>query len=365
MEDQYDRVLCGPGRRGMYESHYLKANDPDGAGAFWIKYNLLAPREARYPRLGELWAVVWAGPGRRPVVVKKLISERELESHGARLELHLGEALLTTERARGSVEENGRRVRWDLSLTGDSAPLFHFPSPVLYRLPFPKKKILTPRPRQVFEGSLEVDGTRVEVGRWLGLRGHNWGTEHAHQYAYGNANLWDQPDESAFDAFSARIVLGPVLSPWLSLAVWRGSRGEVRHTHPRQWVNPTARVEFPSWSFSFASGSSPLRARWTLNPEDVAGLRYLHPDGRVAYCYNTKFAQLELKMEKSQPERLTTHLAELEFLTPRPIPGIPLHGKRRVPPRGRALTRAKASSWSRLAVGSWGAVGRDEGVVRG
>ena len=56
--DDFDRVICGPGARGLYESNYIKANDPRRGGAFWIKYNLLAPTDPSRPRFGELWAVL-------------------------------------------------------------------------------------------------------------------------------------------------------------------------------------------------------------------------------------------------------------------------------------------------------------------
>jgi hypothetical protein len=331
MQDDYERVLCGPEARGLYESNYLKANDPRGSGAFWIKYNLLAPRDRSIPRFGELWAVVWRGPGQRPMVVKQVVPGSLVQTAADSIRLDLGLASLEPGRARGVIEDDGHRVAWDLALTDGDRPLIHFPHPVLYRIGFPKKKLLTPRPRQVFSGRIEIDDIAIPVERWVGLRGHNWGTEHAHSYAYGNANLWDQPGEWAIDAFSARILLGRRLSPWLSVGVLRRSRGEFRFNAPCRWVNRSAKVGFPAWSVTFERDGATASTRWTLDPEDVAGLRYLHPDGRVSYCYNTKFARLEVDVRHAgRQDRRTTSKAELEFLTPVPIPGIPLHGNDRL-----------------------------------
>lgn len=327
MRDDFERVLCGPGVRGLYESNYLKANNPSGEGAFWLKYNLLAPKEESKARFGELWAVYWKKRGQRPVVVKKIVEEREITAAGSELALDLGEASLRPDRAVGDVENDGRQISWDLELEEGDTPLYHFPIHKLYRTGFPKKKMMTSRPRQVFRGALTVNGERVDVDGWVGLRGHNWGSEHAHSYAYGNANLWEQPGSWVFDAFSVRIQLGPTLSPWLSAGVLRLPKSEIPFNQPWRLVNRTAQVDFPSWSCTFRSSESAVRARWTLDPEDVAGLRYLHPDGRVSYCYNTKYATLELETERRGiRERRVSHLAELEFLSPTPIPGIPLHG---------------------------------------
>jgi hypothetical protein len=327
MRDDFERVLCGPGARGLYESNYLKANDPSGRGALWIKYNLLAPVDESRPRFGELWAVVWRGPGQRPVVVKEIVAESDITTGAFELAIDMGGATLREDRALGHIDSEGHEISWDLRLEEGDSPLFHFPLPSLYRIGFPKKKIMTPRPRQVYRGSVTVDGRQVEVDGWVGLRGHNWGSEHAHSYAYGNANLWEQPGSWVFDAFSARIQLGPTLSPWLSAGVLRLPKSELAYNQPWRWMNRTAHVDFPSWSCTFRNSTSAARARWTLDPEDVVGLRYLHPSGRVSYCYNTKYATLELDLERQGlREQRVSHLAELELLTPTPIPGIPLHG---------------------------------------
>jgi hypothetical protein len=327
MLDDFERVLCGQGARGLYESNYLKANDPSGEGAFWIKYNLMAPTSPEFPRHGEIWAILWSGAGKRPTVVKQVIPETLIQTSDQRLELDLSAASLEPGRARGAVEDGRHRIAWDLSLCEGGQPIYHLPYPALYRIGFPKKKIMTPRPRQVFRGQIEIDDRVIAVDGWVGLRGHNWGSEHAHSYAYGNANLWDQPAEWAYDAFSARIRLGVALSPWLSAAVLQLPKGELRCNQPWKWANRTARVGFPSWKVSFTHPTGYIRTRWTLDPEDVAGLRYLHPDGHVSYCYNTKFAHLELDLKRGPHRtRRTSSKAELEFLTPSPIPGIPLHG---------------------------------------
>ncbi len=331
MQDDFERVLCGPGARGLYESNYLKANEPSGRGAIWLKYNLMAPVDPALPRSAELWAVVWRGPGARPVVVRQVVVEGRgsIATSDRSVELRTDLASLTASRARGVLESEGHVVGWDLALEGDEGPIFHNPHAVMYRLPFPSKKLMTPRPRIEMSGRLEVDGEAVEVSRWVGLRGHNWGSAHPHSYAYCNANLWDQPGRWAFDGFSGRILLGSLASPWLSAAVLRRASGELRLNALRRLVNRSARVELPRWACTFVGRGAELRIRCTLDPEDVAGLRYLSPDGRLSYCYNTKYASLELTLREAGGPRArrTSRLAELEFLTPAPIPGIPLHGE--------------------------------------
>jgi hypothetical protein len=324
--DDFDRVICGPRARELYESNYLRAKDPNGEGAFWLKYNLLAPTDPSRPRFGELWAVYWEGPGQRPIVTKRLVDDSEIISDSTRMDLSFPEATLTTGRATGVIEDSGHHIAWDLDLIEGDTPLLLYPQ-LFYSTPFPKKKTVTPKPRQLFSGTIEIDGRRIEIERWVGIRGHNWGKVHAHVLAYGNANLWDQPGEWYFEAASARLFVGPILSPFLSVAILRGPKTERRINLPHRWYNTSARVDFPTWSCTFEHHQGAIRTRWTLDPEDVAGLRYLHPDGRLAYCYNTKYAHLRLEIERHHDREIrTSTAAELEFQTSYPIPGIPLHG---------------------------------------
>jgi hypothetical protein len=61
-----------------------------------------------------------------------------------------------------------------------------------------------------------------------------------------------------------------------------------------------------------------------LDPARAAGLRYLHPDGTVSYCYNVKDADTRLVLGTVS---YRSRAGELEFLFPDPVPGIPLHGE--------------------------------------
>lgn len=326
---RFDRVIGQPGRHGLYESHYLKANAPGDGGALWIKYCLLLPTAA-LPPVAELWAVVWDGPGRQPVVVKEShplegfrLGDGALAFDGAGV--HLDPA-----RATGRLSSGGHTIAWALTLGAPEAALAHYHHPRLYDGGFPKKKIVTPAPRLRLGGWLEIDGRRVEADGWTGFRGHNWGSEHAYAYAYGNCNLWDEPGEDlVLDGFTARIRLGRrLLSPWLSAGVGRRGGADLEWNRPLGWLARGSRVEFPRWRLRLARGASRLAADFEASPADLAGLRYFHPDGRVSYCYNTKYARLDAQITEADGRvvRRASRSAELEFLFPDPLPGIPLHG---------------------------------------
>ena len=352
MNTPYDRVYARPGGAPIYESHHLKANGPAGprgrsGPAFWIKTNLLVPRDRDLTPLVESWFALWRRRGEAPLVVKdtRPMSSVHLTENGLRIQ---GQDLLYCDReARGRIDDAGHKVSWRLQWESQEEALIHYPSSLFYLLGFPKKKILTPSPLAAFRGELRVDDELVPVSGWTGLRGHNWGGAHAQQYVYGNAVALpvairkDRAKGSelpalCLDGFSARIQVAGRQSPMLSLAVGRlrGQGDDLAFNAPRRWWNRSARVVFPEWSVTYEGPAGRLRTEWSLDPAEVAGLRYLHPDGKVSYCYNTKYARLRAELEPAPGGTgggWKTDEAELEFVQEQPIPGLPLVGDACIP----------------------------------
>ncbi len=294
---------------GIYESNYLKANSPDGQRGLWIKHNLL--RRPDGSGLGEFWVVRFAR-GEPPRVAKQEVEWEALTLDEAGIGIECGPIRLEPSRALGELAD----IRWDLRLRPTLPPLLHFPADWMYTGAFPKKKAITPAPNLIFDGELRLGEEHWPIEGWVGLRGHNWGTEHAYTYAYGNCNLWDDGATRCVDGFSARIRLpGGILSPWLSTMVARSPDHDLNRL--RHWFGG-AEVGQASWSLQ--TGGCALSMR--CDSSTYVGLRYAHPNGSESYCYNTKFADVQWTTPE---ETHTSSLGELEVLTPEPLPEIPLH----------------------------------------
>ncbi len=294
---------------GIYESNYLKANSPDGAYGLWIKHNLLRPKAG--PGVGEFWFIL-SRPDAAPVVAKREVALPTITLGEDGILIETGQIRLTKDAAAGQIAD----CSWRLRLSGADEPLLHFPWDWMYTAGFPKKKAITPAPHLRFDGEIQVDGATIPVEGWEGLRGHNWGREHAWTYAYGNCHLWADGARRTFDGFSARIKLpGGIKSPWLSTVV--GRNPDVALNRPQSWLGG---VDVTPLSWRLEQGSTSLDMR--TEASRMVGLRYAHPGGDESYCYNTKFAEVEWV---TAGQRYTSELGELEVLTPEPVEGIPLH----------------------------------------
>ena len=229
---------------------------------------------------------------------------------------------------RSGLEESADlgAMKWRVQLTPSSRGVALLPWRWMYTAGFPKKKLFTPIPTGALDGFVEVAGVRHEIAGWRGLHGHNWGTEHAHRYAYGNAAF---SDGAYVDGFTARIKLGPVLSPWLSCLVVRLPDGrELRFDHPLRWISGSPSVQPTRWALDLRGpGGTRATLEASCSAEDMVGLVYRYPDGRTGYCLNTKFARLALRVLQRRQTLYegTTDSAELETFGPAAVGGFEFH----------------------------------------
>ena len=306
--DPWERIVCASAA-GLYESNYLKANSPDGRWGLWLKHNLLRPLQGE--GMAEFWFIL-SSPDRQPVVAKKEVPLQEVSLDPNQIAIASKHIQLSDIQASGSIAD----IRWDLRLSDADEPLIHYPWDWMYRAGFPKKKAVTPAPHLHFRGVIEVAGQSIPVDQWEGLRGHNWGKEHAWSYAYGNCHLWHDGARRTFDGFSARIRLpGGMRSPWLSSVVARDPDHQFNrpvHWFDRVQLTPTA------WTLQGSRYSLDMQA----TPERMVGLRYAHPNGEESYCYNTKFAAVRWHVDGTTFE---SDKGEFESLFAEPAANILLH----------------------------------------
>jgi hypothetical protein len=311
------------GTRGHVESYFLRANHPSQPLAIWLKATILAPRQG--DAVAELWCIVFDGERHRvwadkvTVPVAEAVFEQAIELAGARFVL------------RGQGEARGELgdCAFDLSWTrGDGPlgePLRMFPYDVMYEAPLPKSKLLTPYPLLFFSGTIRCWGESIAVKEWLGMQGHNWGREHAHEYAWGQCNFVDRDGRPtcSVEAFTGRLKLGPVTTPMLSALVVRREGQEYRFDRTFDFWRQHAEIDDMSWRLALHGPDGEAQLLMRADPREMACLLYRNPGGRASYCFNSKLARAELRVNPTNAEGFectSAHGGALEFLRSDPDP---------------------------------------------
>jgi hypothetical protein len=312
-------------RGGHYESYFQRANHPDLPLAFWIRYTIFSPKGRPEDAVGELWAIYFDGEGGRIAAAKKVVPLRQCAFSATGLEVRVGEATLEDGWLHGSAASAGRALQWSLRYEGNDPPLL-LPQG-MYEGGFPKAKALVGTPNAVYHGSLVVDGEVVEVDGWIGSQNHNWGSRHTDRYAWGQVAAFDGEPDTFLECSTARVRLGPIWTPWLTLIVLRADGQEFALNSLAQSVRAYGRFEYFRWRLDSHAAGMRVRGQIEAPASAFVGLRYDNPPGGHKTCLNTKLAACQLTLERpGHPPRpfATRHRAAFEILTDDRDHGVPV-----------------------------------------
>jgi hypothetical protein len=293
--------------------------------AFWIRYTLFSPHHRPDDAIGELWAVFFDGETGNHIAVKREVPIGDCRFETSGFSVTVGDASLGPGRLSGSAGSNGHDIAWDLSFEGSEPPLFLLPTR-LYDTALPKAKSLVGLPQAVFHGTLQVDGRALDIDGWTGSQNHNWGAKHTDEYAWGQVAGFDTDASAFLEVATARLRIGPLWTPLMTLIVLRHQGKELRFNGLLRSIR--ARASRNGFVWTFASGDENNAIEGTIDavPSDFVGLCYYNPPGGEKHCLNSKIAACELRVidrRTGASETLSTRKrAAFEILTDRRDHGI-------------------------------------------
>jgi hypothetical protein len=319
------RLVAGDAR-GHYESFFQRANHPRRPLAFWIRYTLCSPVGRPADAFAELWAIYFDGEASIITAVKERRPLTECELLQGRLGIRVGPSSLEDGSLRGAARTDTHRIGWVLDYDAPEPPLLLLP-PNLYEGGFPKAKSLVGAPLARFRGALDVDGRTIDVTDWVGSQNHNWGERHTDRYAWGQVAGFDDAPDAFLECASARVRVGPLLLPWMTVIVLRLGGREHRLNALWTAARASARIDDLRYHFQSARGGLELEGELSAEADAFVGLAYDDPAGGKKVCLNTKLARCELRVRvPGEPERhlRTAHRAAFELLGDTQHPSIPL-----------------------------------------
>jgi len=325
MTDQTDAFLAQTNHArfrsqaaGHYESYFQRANHPTRPLAFWIRYTIFSPQGRPGDAIGELWAVVFDGETNRHTALREEVPIRDCVFDANGFRVRVGDAELGPQRLRGGIRCAGRSISWDLGFSGGAAPLLLLPMK-LYRTRLPAAKSLVPLPLARFNGTLAVDGERMEIADWVGSQNHNWGSRHTDSYAWGQVAGFDTHPESFLEVATAKLRIGPFWTPPITPLVLRHEGREYALNGLWQAVRADAAFDYFTWRFASRTPQLEIAGAISAPRNAFVGLTYRNPPGGAKHCLNTKLAACRIRLRDMRLGTATTletaHRAAFEILT--------------------------------------------------
>jgi len=320
---------------GHVESYFIRANDPARPRAVWLKVTVFAPLEGEAQV--ESWFIFFDESRPSPVAGRETARFRAEaftpaggrdRASACRLTLTLG----SHGSARGSVRAaTGDAVvdlTWIPGPDAISAPLSLLRGRLLQGGPFPRSKLLTPFPALSLSGHIDVGNERVVLDGWPGMQGHNWGREHAFEYAWGQCLFpaTEREPDTMLEGFTARVQIGGRTTPRVScLVVQRGDR-TFRFDRLFDLWRQAATLEPQRWTLRMRGTAGEARLEMDASGRPMACLGYRNPDGTTRYCENSKLARVRLQVQPRRGAAFaceSAHGGALEFLRAKKDPRFP------------------------------------------
>jgi hypothetical protein len=283
-------------KAGHYESFYIKAAQPGGGRAIWIRHTV-HQRPGDEPR-ASLWFTLFDSDAPAPRATKQTVGRDRL-SVPAGAYIQVADALLTDGTARGTAASEVLTASWDLRFADEGEPLHHLPHDVMYRTRLPKTKFLSPYPDAVFTGSVTVGGEEIEIAGWPGMVGHNWGSEHAERWVWIQAQGLGGREGDYLDIAAGRIKIGGMRTPWVANGriVLDGEAyrvGGFRGTYGTEIEEATSACEF-----TIPGKGINVKGRVSAPAKDFVAWIYADPKGPEHNALNCSISDLELKVERA------------------------------------------------------------------
>jgi hypothetical protein len=323
----WNRCRYVPGTAaGHYESYFQRANHPTRPRAFWIRYTIFSPRGAPADAVGELWAIWFDGERERIVAAKEAITLAECAFGEGGVLARIGTATLAVDSLTGSARAGAHALAWELEYGDGEDPLLLLPV-ALYERALPKAKALVGRPNAVYRGTLTVDGEAHVVDGWVGSQNHNWGSRHTDRYAWGQVAGFDGEPASFLECATARLRVGPLWLPAMTLVVLRLGAERYALNSLTQAVRARGRVDGLAWRFASRGPGVAIDGTIAAPPSRFVGLRYANPPGGSKICLNSKLAACELTLRRPGRPAVTLRTASraaFEILDDETRAGVPV-----------------------------------------
>jgi hypothetical protein len=298
---------------GHYESFYIKTCRPGGGLGAWIRHTV-HKRPGSEPN-GSVWLTLFDADADGPVATKLTVPGSELSAPDGAY-IRVDGASFAPGRAEGEIATEALEASWDLRFEDSGEAFRHLPYDFLYRAPLPRTKFLSPYPDARWSGRLTVGEREIELDRWPGMVGHNWGAEHADRWVWIHGAGFDGGAEGWFDMAVGRIKIGPLTTPWVGNGML-SLDGERHRLGGFDRIRSTRISESPArCDFELAGKEIKVRGRVTAERKDLVAWVYADPVGPEHQTLNCSISDLELTVEQEghSPRQLTvTGAAAYEF----------------------------------------------------
>lgn len=296
--DERDNLRRWDGaRRGHYEVWYVTLNHRPSQTGYWIRYTMESPLEGHGEPYAQLWFACFDGAdAANTFAINKKFPIDAMRATAQPFSICIGDAKLAHDSARGALSGDGHDVAWDLAWIPAAETHHHLPKVMYDKGGRGDTTVLSPNLNVSLRGTIRVDGKTFELDGEPGGQTHLWGRKHAHSWAWGHCNAFENHPEAALETLTVRLKKrGRVLPPMTVTCLYLNGR-EYRFTEFHHTLLNRGQYGTGTYTFRARNRRTWIEGVYTCAPEDMVVATYEDPDGELSYCANTEVADLTVSV---------------------------------------------------------------------
>jgi hypothetical protein len=307
-------------RKGFYEAYYIQCNDPVTGMAWWFRYSLMIPMSGRGTPYCALWAVQFDQSGTRgPIAMKHVFPISHYRFEKERFILYIEDGFVTNSHATGKIRHGDKSLEWDIQWTPVDNCFVHYPK-ILYRLPFPRTKVVSPHWATTGGGFIRWNDGEFYMSDALIHVGHVWGASHSKRWVWVHTHGFEENPTAVFEGLWV-----PIAGSFGMTMCWFQMDGKMsRFTNFGKLWRPDGFLASNRWPLKLEDGVFKLDGSVVVEPSLMAGLTYHDPTGDRRYCYNSKVSTVNLDVtDKKAGEKViltAPATAAFEICLPHELP---------------------------------------------
>jgi hypothetical protein len=280
---------------GFYESYYLRAAHPSEPLGIWIRYTVHKRSGAKAN--GSLWFTLFDGNAHGPQATKVTVPDLDA---GGDSYIQIARSTFAKDRVLGSAG----RATWDLQISDGAPALLHLPYAWMYTAKIPRTKTLSPHPAALISGGVSINGRSVDLDRWPGMIGHNWGAEHAERWVWMHGIGFEgEGNDTWLDVAVGRVKVGPLTTPWIGSGAI-SVQGRRYQLGGAERIRSTEMNESPTGcQFKLPGDGITVIGNVGSDAKNFVGWVYADPAGPEHNTVNCSISDMELTVSRDgQPD---------------------------------------------------------------
>ena len=288
----------------FHDVWHLKLNDPIARRALWLRFSRLCTTNG-FKKTAENWAVYYHRGTHNQEVKKVAVKQTlDLSAYLPHSEFEpaeafeIGECFFSEHRTQGIINSKGNSIEWDLTILPGPRSTFSPVPEILKRTGLVKNSVTTLQEQLWVSGKTIVNGETIEWKEALGMAGYRSGSKSGFSWTWGHCNAFSneqgEPSDFIFEGLTARVKLGPVVSPPFSAFFFHYQGKPYFFNTVMGLFHLKSKSSLNEWQFEASRGDLAFRGHMKAEHKYFACLTYEDTNGSLLYCASSKLSDMRI-----------------------------------------------------------------------